>query len=329
MMHVAIIGGTRHIGPFIVQLLLNAGHQVTVINRGRTRVALPAGVGNVVADRSVEGQVSDALGQLKPDAVIDMIAFKTEHVDQVITALPDIGHYVFCSTTALYGVIGETTPDESTPAAPDSDYTFGKVACEERLDLAAREQGFAYTSLRLAHPYGPGDDILYTTGRESMFLDRMRRQRAVIIPGSGLTRLHPIYAEDAARAFVHVLNRDDCMGKIFNLAGPQILTLDEYFESIARVLDVPLVAVRVPHTFFKERVDLWADAKRKFDFGFNWVHYQTAFSTTALEATGFQCPTDHDAGIALTMQWLDAENLIDASSDGDGEEKILRSVDTN
>jgi len=325
-MLVAVIGGTRHVGPSIVKLLVETGHQVSVYNRGLTPGELPGGVERVVIDRKVPGQLRAALSAHRPEAVIDMIGFKAEEVEEVFSALPTLSHYVFCSSTAVYGRIGKTTPDESTPPAPDSPYTFGKVACEDFLMEKFRHNSFPVTIMRLAHPYGPRDHLLYTTGRESLFLDRMRRGRAVIIPGNGRTRMHPIYVEDAGRAFVHVLGRPECIGRAYNLAGEEILTLDEYFASIARTLEVKLVARKIPADFFKENARLWENSERKFDFGFNWVNYESAFDTTALRNTGFECLTDHDTGIALTLEWLDSNHLIEQSSDEDMEDLILKEL---
>ena len=326
-MLVAVIGGTRHIGPDIVELLVEAGHQVSVYNRGLTPAELPDCVQRVVVDRKIPGQLTAALRDNQPEAVIDMVGFVKDDVEEVLSALPSLRHYVFCSSTVLYGCIEWTTPDESTLVAPDSGYGHGKVACDDFLMEQYQKNGRPVTSLRLAHPYGPRDHMLYVTGRESLFLDRMRQQRTIIIPGSGNTRVHPIYVRDAARAFVYVLGRSECMGKIYNLSGDEILTLDEYFASIARVLPVPLVARKIPHEFFRDYAQLWSDWPRKFNFGFNWVHYQSAFDVSALRQTGFRCQTDHDAGVALMMEWLDAKGLVEQSSDKDGEDLIFDHLD--
>lgn len=323
---VAVIGGTRHIGPSIVERLVQAGHRVAVFNRGLTPVQLPPGVQQVTVDRKVAGQLATALRAQRPDMIIDLIGYVAPEVAEVIPALPTLQHYVFCSSTAVYGRIGKSTPNELTPVAPDSPYTFGKVACEQLLMEQCRQRNFPATMLRMAHPYGPRDHLLSVAGREPLFLDRMRHGRPILIPGDGQTRIHAIYVEDVARAFLHVLGRTECMGQIYNLAGEQILTLDEYFASIARALGVPLVARTLPGEFFKENAHLWAGWSRKFDFGFNWVRYESAFDVAALRDTGFRCLTDHDTGVALTMEWLDSKGLIPPSSDDDEEDRILRQI---
>jgi len=322
-MNVAVIGGSRHIGPAIVRALLGAKHSVSIYNRGRTPTEMPDTVQRVVVDRKIPGQIAAALRDHRPDAVIDLIAFVPEDVAQVIDALPALQHYVFCSSTVAYGLIRQSTPSESTPDTPDSPYGEGKVACERLMVHRHRERGLRYTSLRMANPYGPGDQLVYTCGRDALFLDRMRHGRPVLIPGQGDSRIHSIHIDDVARAFVHVLDRPDCLGRVFNLAGDKILTLNEYFASIARALEVPLIARHVDHHFFRDQVSLWEDWDRKFDFGFNWNHYESAFDVAALHATGFRCRTDHDTGVAEFAAHLKASDGAVLSSNDDEENRIL------
>ena len=326
-MKVGILGGTRFIGPFIVRELVEKGHQVEVYHRGQTPGELPEGVGHVTVDRSIPGQTRAALEEHRPEAVIDMCGYRPGQVREVGEAGIDLKHYVFCSSTAVYGRIGKSTPDETTPLSAHSAYERGKAACEHLLLSLYYDQGFPVTLLRLAHPYGPGDELLYSTGRESLFLDRMRRGRVILVPGDGRTRIHPIFVEDAARAFVHVLGREDCLGRIYNLAGEEILTLDEYFTSIARVLEVPLVCRHVPVEWLDEHADLWAGKERNLGFAPNWCRYESAFDVAALRATGFRCRTDHDTGVAATVDWLEARGMIPASSDRDLEDVVIRRLD--
>jgi nucleoside-diphosphate-sugar epimerase len=323
-MFVGILGGTRHIGPPMVRMLMEAGHRVAVFNRGVTPVVLPDGVEHVKVDRKVEGQLAVALRAHPPDVIFDCIAMHTADVEPVFEALPELQHYVWCGSTAVYGRIGWTTPDESIPLDADSPYTTGKGDCEELLKRLYEEKGWPVTMMRLAHPYGPGDHLLYVSGREAHFLDRMRKGRPILIPGDGTTRMHPIYVDDVARGFIHVMGNPECMGRIFNLAGEEIPILNEYFESIARVLGVPLVAERIPHEFFHDHADLWSGWNRGFGFGYNFARYQSAFDTGALRDTGFRCHTNHDAGVELTMEWLEEGNLIPTSSKDDEEDRVLK-----
>ncbi len=322
-MKVAILGGTRSIGPYIVRKLVHGGHEVAVLHRGKTHSDLPAGVRHVKVDRDIAGQVAAALEQVRPDAIIDMCGFRAEHLEEIVRADLKLARYVFCSTTAVYGQIFKNTPDELSPVKPKSEYEIGKVACENLLMIAYRRRGLPVTILRLAHPYGPSEELIYSTGRDSLFLDRMRRGRPIIIPSAGDTRIHPIYVEDAAHAFVYVLTRDDCLGRGFNLGGDELLSHDEYFASIARVLGVPLVAEHVPGAWFESHGHLWKGQKRNFDFAGVWHHYECAFDVSSLKASGFRCRTGHDQGVAANIAWLEEKGMIPRSTDEDLEDVVL------
>ena len=268
--------------------------------------------------------MAEALSLSRPDAVIDMCGYVAEQLEEILRLDLPLKHYVFCSTTAVYGQIGKSTPDEMSAVNPKSDYEIGKTACENLLLLASHQRGPAVTILRLAHPYGPLDELLYATGRESLFLDRMRHGRPIVIPSEGDTRVHPIYVADAAAGFAHVLTRDDCMGRCFNLAGDEALSHDDYFASIARVLGVPLNAERIPGEWFERHTNLWAGRARSFTGACTWHRYESAFNVQALRTTGFCCRTNHDQGVAANIAWLDERGMIPASSDTDLEDDVIR-----
>jgi hypothetical protein len=84
------------------------------------------------------------------------------------------------------------------------------------------------------------------------------------------------------------------------------------------------VAQHIPNDWFRDNDDLWADWARKFTFGYNWVNYESAFDTTALRQAGFVCETDHDTSIRRHTDWLDANNLMQSSTDEDEEDRILQ-----
>ena len=323
-MNIAILGGTRFIGPFIVKSLVQQGHKVDVYHRGKTICALPADVRHVTIDRRVPGQTAAAINTHRPEVIIDMCGFDAEEVREAMTAYPGLQQYVFCSSTSVYGKIGhKAVPSEKTTLAPQSKYECGKAAGEDVLLNAYKNGGAAVTILRLAHPYGPGDHLLYSTGREGMFLDRIRQGRAIVIPGDGNSRIHPIYITDAADAFVHVIGKSDCFGRVFNLAGNEILSFDEYFASIAKGLDSTLNSYHIPPEWFDTHADMWADKKRNFNFAPVWCRYESAFDITALYNTGFRNQSNHDAGVAATIAWLDEKGMIDKSSDHDLEDIVV------
>ncbi|PPG51133.1 NAD-dependent dehydratase, partial [Rathayibacter sp. AY2B7] len=101
---VLFIGGTGIISAACVREALRLGHDVTVLNRGRTSLRpLPEGVREVQADGRDRDSVTAALGDRTFDAVIDFVAFTPEHVQQDIDLFAGrTGQYVFISSASAY-----------------------------------------------------------------------------------------------------------------------------------------------------------------------------------------------------------------------------------
>lgn len=81
-MHTVVIGGTGHVGTYLVPRLVEAGHRVTVVSRGQREPYTPHGawctVKRVTLDRVAEeaaGTFGAKIRDLKPDVVVDMICF--------------------------------------------------------------------------------------------------------------------------------------------------------------------------------------------------------------------------------------------------------------
>lgn len=110
-MRVAVIGGSGHVGTFLVPRLVEAGHEVVSVSRGRRDPyqAHPAwrSVEQVTLDREAEeaeGTFGERVLALEPDAVVDMICFSPESAEQLVEALRGrIRHLLHCGTIWVHG----------------------------------------------------------------------------------------------------------------------------------------------------------------------------------------------------------------------------------
>ena len=110
-MRVVIIGGTGHVGTYLVPRLVQAGHEVISLSR-KQRTPYQShsawkSVEQVSVDRSAE-EASGTFGQLvrdlKPDVVIDMICFKPESARHLVEALRgQVQHFLHCGTVWVHG----------------------------------------------------------------------------------------------------------------------------------------------------------------------------------------------------------------------------------
>lgn len=111
-----VLGGTRFLGPPIVEAALAAGYEVTLFNRGKSDPGRFAKLEQVKGDRDT-GDLSGLQGR-KFDAVVDTSGYAPLHVQQACEALRDnVAHYVFVSTVSVYPDQSAANVDEKTPTS--------------------------------------------------------------------------------------------------------------------------------------------------------------------------------------------------------------------
>jgi nucleoside-diphosphate-sugar epimerase len=105
---------------------------------------LPAGVKTLSVDIDDAASAGKALGEASFDVVVDWIAFTPEQIERDLNLFRGrVRQYVFISSASAYQKPStHYLITESTPLAnPFWDYSRNKIACEERLLRAYREEG--------------------------------------------------------------------------------------------------------------------------------------------------------------------------------------------
>ncbi|MGD8359289.1 MAG: NAD-dependent epimerase/dehydratase family protein, partial [Lysobacterales bacterium] len=156
-MDLLFIGGTGIISSGCVQLALERGHAVTLLNRGRSAPA-PVGCRQLIADIRDIGAARSVLGDADFDVVVDFVAFEPAHLELDLELFRDrCGQFVFISSASAYQTPPSRLPiTEETPLDnPYWHYSRQKIACEERL-RQAMAGGFPATIVRPSHTYGYG-----------------------------------------------------------------------------------------------------------------------------------------------------------------------------
>ncbi|HYQ69488.1 NAD-dependent epimerase/dehydratase family protein [Actinophytocola sp.] len=243
MTHVVVIGGTGHIGGYLVPRLVAAGHEVTVLTRGKASPYRPDGawssVTTVVADRAEEdraGTFGDRVRGLAPDVVIDLICFTLDSARQLAEALDgQVSHFLHCGTIWVHGPSVQVPTTEEAPRRPFGDYGVQKAEIETYLLDRARRDGFPATVLHPGHISGPGWVPINPAG--NLDLDVYRRLadgEQVALPNLGLETLHHVHADDVAQSFTAAMaNWSAAVGESFHVVSPAALTLRGYAEAVA------------------------------------------------------------------------------------------------
>ncbi|MFE1413148.1 NAD-dependent epimerase/dehydratase family protein [Streptomyces sp. NPDC058746] len=186
MNRILVIGGSRYFGKSLVTKARDAGHQVTLLNRGSGTP--PPGVGHLVADRDDEEQLREALGPRTFDTVVDQVCYTPQQAAVARRVFAGrTGRYVMTSTMEVYdpatlpaptagGGRIPLTEDSLDPlraeAARGSGPAFAYADGKRRAEAVfLRDPVFPYVSVRAAHVLGGGREDF--TGRLAHYVERI------------------------------------------------------------------------------------------------------------------------------------------------------------
>jgi nucleoside-diphosphate-sugar epimerase len=223
------------------------GIELHVLNRGSsTTRPLPRDVRVHRADVRDTAAVREALGGLSFDAVVDWVAFTPDHVRSDLELFRGrTGQYVFISSASAYQTPPLRLPvRESTPLRnPYWQYSRDKIACEDLLTRAYRDEGFPVTVVRPSHTY---DRTLVPFDGGWTAVQRMREGRPVVVHGDGTSLWTLTHHEDFALGFVPLLGHARTLGEAFNIMSDDVLTWDQIARTLAAAAGVEPHVVHVP-----------------------------------------------------------------------------------
>lgn len=246
-MKVLFIGGTGIISSACSALAVERGVELHLILRGKTSTR-PAPQDAVlhVADINDGAAVRRELGDLKFDSVVDWIAFTPEQVERDLELFRGrTGQYVFISSASAYQTPPSRLPiTESTPLDnPQWQYSRNKIACEERLLRAYREEKFPMTVVRPSHTY---DRTLLPPDGGWTVIDRMRRGKPVVVLGDGTSLWTLTHHRDFAVGLVGLLGHDGAIGEAIHITSDEWLSWNQIFQILARAAGTTADIVHVP-----------------------------------------------------------------------------------
>ena len=245
-MKVLFVGGTGVISSACSRLAVDRGIDLVLFNRGQTARPIPEGARILHGDIRDRASVERALGDTMFDAVVNWINFTPEYVEADIELFRDrTGQYIFISSASAYQKPLSSLPiTESTPLDnPFWAYSRAKIACEERLVQAYREEKFPITIVRPSHTYDRTKVPLighYTD------IDRMRKGKKVIVHGDGTSLWVLTPHDDFAKGFVGLLGNHHAVGHAFHITSDEVLTWNQIYTILAQAAGVEPQIVHVP-----------------------------------------------------------------------------------
>ena len=233
-MRVVVIGGSGHVGTFLVPRLLRAGHAVSNLSRGARAPYIDdeawSDVEQVAVDRAAEdaaGTFGKRVAELEADVVVDMICFTPDSAAALVEALRGhCGHLIHCGTIWRYGSSVKQPMREDDTSPPFGEYGTQKAAIADLLAAETASGGLITTVLQPGHISGPGWMPIGPLGNlDPGVWYAISAGQEIAVPGLGAELMHHVHADDVAQAFqLAVEHRDAAAGESFNVVAPSALT---------------------------------------------------------------------------------------------------------
>ena len=253
-MKILIIGGTKFIGPYVVQALHEKGHQVILFNRGKTIHSFPFQITSIQGDRTDFSSFKDIFLSFSPDVVIDMIPYSENDAKQLANIFHGLVQRIViissCDVYRAYDRLWKVFTDKLIPMPLDekSDlrenfYPYRKIMTSQLDDWSYHYEKILVentirsypdinsTILRLPMVYGPGD-----YSRIYPYLKRMDDNRPILLDENKANwRFCRGYVEDIASAIVLSALDTRSGNKIYNVGEKNAHSEIEWIQKVGQV----------------------------------------------------------------------------------------------
>lgn len=304
-MNVLIIGGSRFAGKQLTLKLAEAGHQLTVVNRGTMPFQYPKNCIHIKLDRNNREELGKIIEQNEFDWVFDMIAMSGKDTEALIRqCLGKIKHFIHISTGSVYNLTDmdryPTMPvfeeDEIGPISEDEHwYAKEKRICEQHLFDAFKESQFPMTIIRPTFIYGP-DNYLY---REAYFFDRIQQGLPLYIQEPSHEYFDFIHAADLADLCILASGTEKSLGQAYNATCGETITGEKLAQVVGEIIG------KTPQILFYsekhiKRID-WPEESPLYPYA---VGASISFSMyKAQEQLGFRPKFRLTEGLKQTYDW--------------------------
>jgi UDP-glucose 4-epimerase len=324
-----VTGGAGFIGSHVVDALVAAGVEVTVIDDlsvgSAKNVAAAVATGRA---RLEQADVRDFDGLRRLFAGHDGVLHLAVQCLRVSLADPNLVHevnatgtlnalraarecnvarFVYCSSSEVYGsAIDESEPmGEEDPLLPTTPYGASKAAGELYTDSFHRSYGMATVVVRPFNTYGPRSHASGPYGEViPRFVARVMSGQRPVIFGDGEQTRDFTYVEDTARGLVTAAVHDGVVGRTVNVARGREVSMNQLAEVVARVLGRPeLTPIH--------------EAPRPAD-----VRRHMAATARAAELMRYSAAIDLEEGVRRYVAWV-RESGLEVSSEEAGRRNWL------
>lgn len=310
-MRILFIGGTGNISSACTRLALKKGYQVYLLNRGNRKRPDLEQAKFILGDINDVDLIRKAIDKLEFDVVANFIAYKPADVIRDIELFKGkTSQYIFISSASAYQkplsypVITESTPLKN----PYWEYSRDKIACEDILTKAYRENDFPITIVRPSHTYDTVIPVAIGSWEDYTIIDRLKKNKKIIVHGDGTSLWTITHSDDFAIGFTGLLGHQQAIGHSFHITSDEVLTWNQIYEAVAGAAGARADMVHIPSDFI-------CRVAESLGQGWMWGNLlgdkavSVIFDNSKIKSfvPGFVAAIPFREGIKRTVRWFEAD----------------------
>jgi nucleoside-diphosphate-sugar epimerase len=256
---ILVAGGAGFIGSHIVDKLLGAGAEVTVLDnlytgkmeniehhkRNKNFHFVKGDVRNfrLVKDiaRNLDAVFNDAAIVSVPRSVENPLLANEVNVKGTLNLLKasldsSLKRFVQASSASVYGDAKTLPIHENLPAKPISPYAVSELAAENYAKVFHKVYGLETVCLRYFNVYGPRQTYSAYSGATTIFVNQLAYNKPPTIESDGEQTRDFVYVEDVASANLLALTKKGAVGEVFNIATGEATTINRLVETLQKVM---------------------------------------------------------------------------------------------
>jgi UDP-glucose 4-epimerase len=311
-MKVMVVGGAGFIGSHLVDALVEADHQVAVVDNlflGKRENVHPEAE-FYLCDAADPLELKIVMGQAKPEFVYNLAVMPLPHslvypLENVITNVKittnllelqsDFWFYrmVHFSSSEVYGSALYTPMREDHPLEASTPYAASKAACDLICLSYYRTFGNRVSILRPFNNYGSRQNDQSYAGLIPLTINRILKGESVVIHGDGKQTRDYIYVRDTATAAMMFFGREDLDGEVINIASGKDISVNDMVGAIDGLMG----------KYIREMIDY--QPERPGD-----VKRHIACTLKAKDLLGFVAGTTLEYGLGKTIEFYEQKNIF-------------------
>ena len=265
-MKILVTGGAGFIGSHVVDVLIEAGHNVSIIDNlwehGGGKLENINSNATFYKNDIRDATLSEVFRREQPEVICHLAA---QHSVKISTEDPvhdanvnilglinllqnatqfGVRKFIFSSSGATYGTVEKMPVDENTTQRPESPYGITKLASESYLRFWKNMYGLDFTILRYGNVYGPRQDPLGEAGVIAIFSRQIILKEPVRIDWDGEQQKDYVYVGDVAKANLLALTAGD--GEAYCIAHGNGTSVNALYQSLVNEVGHDVEIRRAP-----------------------------------------------------------------------------------